>query len=291
MPLYSGNNSYEKNTSVKKSIENSNNNKLSNDSFWKLKETVVDLYEYIDEINKKGVSTNFIDETFNAEEYQQKLDEELSKYTKTNERVAAAAKFLATELPKLPYFWGGGHDLSLQNFNGIDDLWGKYTAVKMDGSTDQPVGSLWKNSLDCSSFITWALVNGGFDVSKYTNECFTSTTLYRLGQKLNEVEPTKQHITSITNENIFNTVELGDVGYMKGHVGIVVDLDAKDKEITFAHVSGSGNGINLTIISTKTGLITKDDIGANKDYTNNTIDPNARIGREYFTDIISIPYE
>lgn len=224
------------------------------------------------EYNKnKGGTVNkiYVDKTFDANYYNEQLEKELNKYSSTRYKTAAAALFLATDVPKLPYFWGGGHDYNIEDFVGINASWGQYARVKYGGSEDSPVGDLKTNSLDCSGYVTWCLVNGGYDIKT----CLNTQSCYTLGKK-----------TSITDADTINNVQVGDLGYTNGHVGIVVDVNKDSKEITFAHVSGSGNGMNLTTISTETGKVTKDDLGANPDGVN-------RVGTEMFTTIIYVPYE
>ena len=98
---------------------------------------------------------------------------------------------------------------------------------------------------------------------------------------------------SITDSEVLEFTKAGDVGWMDGHVGVVIDVDKEQKEITCAHLSGSGWGMNITTINTETGLVTKDDQGAlpEVDKNGNTVSAVKRVGKEYFTNVVSVPYE
>lgn len=254
-------------------------------------------YEKILDDDTLKISNKYFDKILTEEELAQMQKEYtkiLNDYQKPNERTAALAKWLATFKKKLPYFWGGYHECKLKELKGINLGFGKSDIIKASGSDDQPVGSTCPKSMDCSAFVTWALVNGGFNVSEYTATCFFASDFNNpsssFGTKYN-----------ITDKDLFsaNKIKVGDIGWQDGHVGIVVDIDKKKKEITFAHCSGSGGGMNLTTQRTeevkdengnmvKKSVIVKDDYGTTKKNTGEEIE--LRIGKEYFTNIISLNY-
>lgn len=193
---------------------------------------------------------------YDAEYYQKILDSLLNNAKGTRARSTVAAIFLATSFPHLPYFWGGGHDsISI----GVDPTWGTPKTVTAGG--DETTGTEQPNSLDCSGYISWALKNGGYDI----DSPMVTTELEDLGmqQQLKGADP--------------ETIKTGDFGYMSGHIGMVVNVEG-DK-VTIAHCSGSGNGMNLTIMDVTTGKVIED--ATNKE----------RIGKEYFDRIISIEYK
>lgn len=191
--------------------------------------------------------------------YQKLFDDSLSIAKGTRAKSTMAAIFLSTTFPHMNYFWGGGHDKISE---GLDPTWGNPKLVTAEGS--DTTGTKQPNSLDCSGYVSWALKNGGYDISKP----MVTGELEQLGEKV--------PITSSQNENI----QAGDLAYMEGHVGMIIRKEGN--EITISHCSGSGNGMNITKIDIKTGLVTED--------WSNGVTTN-RKGKKYFTDIIKIDYK
>lgn len=212
--------------------------------------------------------------------YQEKLDDLVKSISNIRERVVAVALFLATDFPKLPYFWGGGHDILISSeLKGLDPNWGKDTEIIFSGSKNYKVGESYPKSLDCSGFISWCLVNGGFNIETYLNYdsnsgCLDSSDCTNLG--INYL---------LTCKDILDNVKTGDLAWMEGHVGIVVNLSLEKKYVVVAHISDSGDGMNLTTLSLESGLVLADDLG--EDVINNNTN---RIGKQYFTHIISMDY-
>lgn len=195
---------------------------------------------------------------YDYEYYQSLLTKSLNLATSTRSKSVMAAIFLSTTFPHMNYFWGGGHDKISE---GLDPTWGTLKVVTAAGS--DTTGTKQPNSLDCSGYISWSLKNGGYDLSKP----MVTGELEQLGEKI--------PITESTDKNI----QVGDLAYMDGHVGMIIRKDGS--EITVSHCSGSGNGMNITKIDTTTGLVTEDYSKAAKD----------RIGNTYFTDIIKLNYQ
>lgn len=213
-------------------------------------------------------------------EAQAQLEKELKTAENTRDRTVIAAKFLSTKFPKLPYFWGGGHDQTVQELKGIDLSWGQKKKVTKANSTNYKVGKEYFNSLDCSGFVSWCLVNGGYPL-KYV-------------KRASEFDIFDQK-RSLTDKDILNDVKPGDLAWMDKHIGIIIDVNQETKELTIAHVSGSGGGMNITTQSTVTGKITKDDVGVNydiniRDKNNNPTLLENRVGSDYFTHIIPVSY-
>lgn len=238
--------------------------------------------EVLDEIENPTVSDEYITENFDYEYYQEQLEKVLSEADTDREKAVAAAMFLATRFPKLPYFWGGGHELSVEELKGINKSWGSIQAIEFGLDDDYLVGEYYPYSYDCSGFVSWCLVNAGYSLPDST--CLNTGTCSDLGE----------HV-SITDANVLDKVNIGDLGLMKGHVGIIVDINEETNEITFAHISGTNYayGMGLTTISTETGTITKEDVGVmpEKDKYGNSVEFNSHIGTEYFKEIVLVPYK
>lgn len=214
--------------------------------------------------------------------YNEKLISILQSSSDISVCVANLAKFMIYDFPKIFYFWGGGHTFSYFDFLGICAEWSCEKEIEESGCIQQTVGNKYPFSFDCSGFVTWCFINAGFPISSYVREdvkekgfyCLDSSDIYKMGKKI-----------KITNPRLFSLAKVGDIAWMKGHVGVLVDLDKKHKTISIVHVSLRGEGSNLTKMSTETGLIVADDLGEMKR------DPFlSRIGESYFTHIVSIPY-
>ncbi len=197
---------------------------------------------------------------FDFKVYNMALNKELSKVETKREKAVVSALFIATIMPKMNYFWGGGHG-TVQK--GLDETWGSAKLVTAEGS--ETTNTYVSSSLDCSGFISWCFKQAGINGEK---EDYLTEDLSQLGENYD-----------VTEEGVSNKIKIGDLAYMEGHIGMIVNID--EDEVTVAHISGSGEGTNLTTISTKTGLITKDETGC---------DTN-REGKSYFTKFISIDYE
>lgn len=241
-------------------------------------EIVEDFDLEIENDNELVVSNEYINENTDLSLYQEQLNNILETTTGSRNKAVAAATFLATSFPKLPYFWGGGHECSIDNLVGINPDWGILDTIIYGGSNYYKVGEQFPYSLDCSGFVTWCLKNANYDI----NSCLGSDDCLSLGDSV-----------SITDTEVLDFTKAGDVGWMDGHVGVVIDVNKVTKEITFAHLSGSGYGMNITTISTETGLVTKDDQGVlpEIDKNGNTVNAANRVGKEYFTNVVSVPYE
>lgn len=214
----------------------------------------------------------------NCGKYQEMLEKVLIKKCPTNYKVAMVADFLFNDFPKLPYFWGGGHEAtSFEYFMGINPDWGKMEKIMFDGDNDYRIGKEFPFSLDCSGFVTWCLVNSGFDVSSYVKNgtyCLDSDDCLKMGD-----------LFGITDNNLKNNIKIGDIAWMKGHVGIVTYICKRFNTIDVVHVSGSGKGINNTTICLTDGIIIKDELG----YMPSGVEVD-RVGDSYFTHIVSVNY-
>lgn len=219
----------------------------------------------------------FIKAGYDFNKYQKELNMVINNSFGVRDRVVNIARYMAICFFKLPYFWGGGHHQSYFYMQGLDQEWGMRMPILDGGSCNFKVGGYYPKSLDCSGFVMWCLINGGYDTFKYARDgvSLNSSDLYKMGKHYD-----------INDKNILKIVKNGDFAYMKGHIGIIVFVDELNESISVAHISFSGEGMNLTTISTKSGLVIEDDLGEmiNSSYKN-------RILKPYFTEIVSIKYD
>lgn len=215
-----------------------------------------------------SVSDVNMDDNFDYLHYQELFDKYMVLYKNGSKREKSvmAAMFLATQLPKLPYFHGGGHELSMDKFIGLNPNWGKNATIKY-GSSNQKEGEEYPYFYDCSGFVTWAMCNGGYKFN--VNDCPNSLDLSNLGEK-----------KELKNIDL-SDVKAGDLAWEDGHVGMIVDVNKNNHEIKVAHTSESGEGMNITTINTDTGKIVYDSVGSSN---------VNRIGNELFTHITLMDY-
>lgn len=207
-------------------------------------------------VYKRDFKNNFnheITEGYDYEYYQRILDDMLNNVSDTRSKTVVASLFLATAFPHLPYFWGGGHEYIS---DGVDPAWGSPKVVTAGGS--DTTGKTLPNSVDCSGYVSWSLKNGGYDIDKP----MVTTELKELGT---------------TSQLKGSSPQTGDFAYMDGHIGMVVNVEGSKATVT--HCSGSGGGMNITTLDTKTGLVIED-----------ATNPE-RVGKEYFDQIVHIDYE
>lgn len=214
------------------------------------------------------VSDVNIDDNYEYFRYKYLFDKYMGLYANSSirEKSVMAAIFLATQLPKGPYFFGGGHEISMDEFMGLNPNWGKNTAIVFD-SNDQKAGEEYPYFYDCSGFVTWAMINGGYKF--VVDDCPNALDLSNLGEK-----------KELKNIDL-SSVQVGDLAWKQGHVGMIVDVDQANHEIKVAHTSYSGEGMNITTINTDTGKIVSDSVGSSN---------VNRIGQEYFTHITLMDY-
>ncbi|MBQ9011250.1 MAG: C40 family peptidase [Bacilli bacterium] len=228
-------------------------------------------------INFSNMSAEEIEHFFNLKN--QELTETLAGCNGTRERAVAAAVFLATNFPKLPYFWGGGHSESYEEMLGINRKLGSSQIVTEAYGEEYIQGQSYTYGYDCSGFVSWCLINAG-----YPN--FTRTEVVR---ELNNIEGSQR--IGIASEGAIEKVKPGDLAIIgDSHIGIVIDVNKETNEITIAHESGSGGGMNITTQSTLTGKITADDLGSTNDINQNNKEIQPRIDQNYFTEIVLMDY-
>lgn len=183
---------------------------------------------------------------------------------KTRAGVVAAARFLTLEFAyRVHYFYENGrlnnyepykyvdgegryyHRGLYLNKNKIKDLKATFVGPAIWGCNLQNytdwgpyvTGKLYPNGLDCSGFVTWALLNGGFDVGDIgagiDNEHYDLTDL---GTRIN-----------ITNE-LMNSgqVKPGDLIGLDGHMAILASWD--DNNYYIAESLNTTGGVVMTVV-------------------------------------------
>lgn len=123
-----------------------------------------------------------------------------------------------------PAIWG----CDLQNYTD----WGPYVT-----------GKYYPNGLDCSGFVTWALLNGGFDVGDIgAGANANHNDLDDLGEKV-----------MITNE-LMNSgrVKVGDLIGLNGHMAILAGWD--DNNYYIAESLNTTGGVVMTVVK-KSNLV------------------------------------
>lgn len=175
----------------------------------------------------------------------------------TRAGVVEAARFLTLEFPyRISYYWENGrvHSsgthyvdgegryyhkglyLSIDKYQTIKGslLGPKMWGCKMTNlEPDEPYfirGVKYPNGLDCSGFVTWALLNGGFDVG--------DIGAYQL-PSIGELKVlSKQLINS-------DTIKVGDLLNFKGHIALIVGIDNNN-----FYVAESLNDIGGLVVKT-----------------------------------------
>lgn len=168
----------------------------------------------------------------------------------------AAARFITMEFPYLvPYFFENGR--MVNHFNRFVDGEGRYYHIGLYLSEDKyddivatfvgpaiwgaPLmnfqdegsfkpGGMYANGLDCSGFVTWVLLNGGFDVGDVGagDYIYRDDDLCDLGER---VPLTLELVES-------GRIKVGDLIGQDGHIAIIVGMT--DEHIYVAESSGPG---------------------------------------------------
>lgn len=142
----------------------------------------------------------------------------------TRAGVVAAAVTLIGELGnnynvKIPYFFGGGHG---QIQTGAVGNWGSSQChSSARGHSYNYCG------LDCSGFVSWAIYNGGFNISARSAGTFQNL-------------PGAKRV-SLTNKAV---LQPGDILESSGHVILVIGVD--DKNYICAEAAGKSSGVTFS---------------------------------------------
>lgn len=207
---------------------------------------------------KENLSCDKISETEND-----LLDEILKEKVnevgnKTRAGVVEAARFLTLHFPyKIEYFYENGR-LGTNKIDGEGRYYheglylnsSRYSSISKSGSGPKawgcklyssPIRKKTNNGLDCSGFVSWALLNGGFNPGDI-GAGFTSTrNLTNLGE-LKKV--TKSLIES-------NKIKAGDLVHnyeATGHIGIIIGIDEDNYYVAQA-IWYDDKGVTVTKVS------------------------------------------
>lgn len=145
----------------------------------------------------------------------------------TRNGVLAAATTLIGELGnkydvKIPYYWGGGHGSMI---SGAASNWGSNECrIYANGRVYDYCG------LDCSGFVTWAIYNGGFNISSMITGEFQNL-------------PGAKRVT-LTDSAILEPGDLlekrkGD----SGHIVLIIGVDNNANEYICAEAAGYSSGV------------------------------------------------
>ena len=160
----------------------------------------------------------------------------------TRAAVVEAARFLTLEFPyRIKYFFENGrltktgtnyvdgegryyHKGLYLNENKIKDItasfegpiiWGCPLTNYDDFGYEFHSGGKNPNGLDCSGFISWVLLNGGYDIGDYGADYTLDTPLIMDNEEI---------VHKITNDVIKNT-KAGDLISYWGHIAIIIGID------------------------------------------------------------------
>lgn len=141
--------------------------------------------------------------------------------------VVAAATYLSEE-ENIPYFWGGKYSEV-----GVNGEWNTQKPIPSSGSSIQLEGVNWPYGLDCSGFISWAIINGGFKMEvSYT------------GAYLDYIKP---NVYNFNTQNLKSgKIKAGDLLYRNGHIAIITELDLAAGTIKVAEEKGAEYGMVVT---------------------------------------------
>lgn len=206
-----------------------------------------------------------------SEDESQLLDDILESRVKdagyqTRAGVVAAARFLTLEFSyRVPYFYENGRLENYEPYQYVDGegryyhkglylstkkikdlkanfvgpaIWGCNLQNYTDWNGVYVTGQLYPNGLDCSGFVTWALLNGGFDVGDIgagTDPFHKDLT--DLGQK---VYITDELMTS-------GKVKVGDLIGLDGHMAILAGWDNENYYI--AESLNTTGGVVMTTVA------------------------------------------
>jgi len=172
---------------------------------------------------------------------------------KTRAGVVEAARFLTLNFPYQIYYFGENGRLTTNGIDGEGRYYhtglylsnSKKKEITKSSSTPQCWGCLLPygevntgyNGLDCSGFVTWCLLNGGYDVGDIGAGPDGTKDLMDLGEvKKNDI-------------SIYNQINVGDLVHnseIDGHIGIIVGIDVDNYYVAEALMWRGKNGVVIT---------------------------------------------
>lgn len=173
---------------------------------------------------------------------------------KTRAAAVEAARFLVLEFPyRIDYFFENGRK-TINNIDGEGRYFHKglyldesrYSTLSKSGNGPQTWGcSLYSvqshkktnNGLNCSGFVTWSIVNAGFEIKDVGARMISSLDITDYGK-----------VTNFTSTIIKNgTVKVGDLVHSEhtgGHIGIIIGID--EDNVYVAHALWKSASSKLT---------------------------------------------
>ncbi len=145
---------------------------------------------------------------------------------KTREGVVAAALYLSSHIDvHIPYFWSGGHNHTYDNYEdkgnnliGVSNKWGCDVKMKYGGTDKQKNGVAYPFGMDCSGFVAWSILNGGY----YTGDSSQKITVSTGSNPSSSVDGVS--VSSVKASSAKGKIKPGDVAFKSGHVGMVVEV-------------------------------------------------------------------
>lgn len=165
----------------------------------------------------------------------------------TRAGVVAAARFLSLKFPyKINYYFENGRLNSSRRkhidgegryyHEGLYLSKSKYEILEANASTREP--KMWgcelyanytksysRNGLNCSGFVSWVLLNGGFDVGDLGAGISEEFDLTELGEKVD-----------LNLDIINNNIKVGDLIGRDGHIGIIIGIDEETVYIAESYI-------------------------------------------------------
>ena len=176
---------------------------------------------------------------------------------KTRNGVVAAALYLSSHIDvHIPYFWSGGHHHEYgeyygnsyadfrdygDSFIGVSNRWGCSVKMISPGTELQKPGNNYPFGMDCSGFVNWAILNGGYYTGDKSQAVYVPTgdTVF---SKLEGIS-----ISSVKASGAQGKIKPGDIAFKKGHVGMVVEVH--DDKYIVAEEQGFKTGLKISEIS------------------------------------------
>lgn len=177
---------------------------------------------------------------------------------KTRAGAVEAARFLTLHFPyKIEYFYENGR-LGTNKIDGEGRYYheglylnsSKYSSISKSGSGPKtwgcklyssPVKKKTNNGLDCSGFVSWVLLNGGFNPGDL-GAGFTST------RNLTDLGELKKVTKSLINSNKIKAGDLVHNYEATGHIGIIIGIDNDNYYVAQA-IWYDDNGVTVTKVS------------------------------------------
>lgn len=149
--------------------------------------------------------------------------------------VAAAIYFIDHESKNVPYLWGGK-----KNDVGVDGKWGKERRVVQNylNSKDQPTGSKPLDGLDCSGFVTWTIINGGFKSEGVNGNVISYSETYASDLKGAKNYSINKETFEKKDSNGDYLIKAGDLLYRYNHIAMIVDINRTTNTLIIAEQRG-----------------------------------------------------